>query len=253
MTNMLLIVFLSLVSLMSAVWIVYRVLQNPSVVDVAWPIGLMIAGLLYLRSAEPMTLRIDIISVLLVIWGMRLAGYLYLSRIRKNHIDKRYQALSDTWRIAKPLGFFLNFQLQGLLIFIISISFFFASVDQPPTMSNVDFLAICITIIGIIGESIADMQLQFFKKTHQQAVCNVGLWRYSRHPNYFFDWLTWCGFALFGFHHAIGYLSVLSPVCLYIIFTRITGPMTELGSIESRGIAYKAYQKITPMFFPWVR
>lgn len=251
--TMLLIVFVSLVLFMSVVWVLYRALQNPSVVDVAWPIGLMVAGLLYLRSAEPITLRINIISVLLVIWAMRLAGYLYLSRIRKNHIDKRYQALSETWKIAKPLGFFLNFQLQGLLIFIISISFFFASVDQSLALSYVDFFAICIILVGILGESIADRQLQVFKKTHQQAVCNVGLWQYSRHPNYFFDWLTWCGFALFGFYHTIGYLSVLSPICLYIIFTRITGPMTELGSIESRGKAYKAYQKITPMFFPWVR
>ncbi|HHS8487784.1 TPA: DUF1295 domain-containing protein, partial [Legionella anisa] len=84
-------------------------------------------------------------------------------------------------------------------------------------------------------------------------VCNVGLWHYSRHPNYFFDLLSWIGFALFAIQSNMGYLGLLSPLMLYVIFTRMTGPMTERSSIQSRGQKYIEYQKQTSMLFPWFK
>lgn len=252
MTKIFIIVYLYLFIQMSFVWIMYRLLKNPSIVDVSWSIGLMIAGLIYLFS-HTMTLRTALASSLLIIWGLRLAGYLWWNRIRKGHVDKRYIELSDQWKINKSLGFFLNFQLQGLFIFIISINFYFTSYTNQSMLSVLDIIACIIVILSILGETIADRQLQRFKTTSSGQVCNVGLWRYSRHPNYFFDWLTWCGFTLFSLSHEYGYISIISPLFLYIIFTQITGPITEKGSIQSRGQAYLTYQKETSMFFPWFK
>ncbi len=237
---------------MSFMWGLYRILKNPSVVDVSWSLGLMIAGLIYLSRA-PFSFRILIISSLLILWALRLAFYLWYTRIRKGHVDKRYIELSTTWKISPSLGFFLNFQLQGLLILIISSVFFLVSKSAITHITLIDSIAICLILSGIIGETSADLQLQRFKTQNKGQVCNLGLWHYSRHPNYFFDWLSWLGFALFGIQSPMGFLSALSPLMLYIIFNHMTGPLTERGSIKSRGQKYIEYQKQTSMFFPWFK
>ena len=249
MLTYLFIVYFYLILQMSIVWLIYRKLKNPSVVDVSWSIGIMMAGLIYLYS-HSLTPRIALISGLLILWSLRLASYLWFTRIRKGHIDKRYTQLSKDWKVYKSLGFFLNFQLQACLIFIISCVFFFISKTEVAALSLWDAVASLIVLLGILGESIADLQLQRFKAKNKGQVCNIGLWRYSRHPNYFFDWITWCGFALFSLSAPYGWIGLISPICLYIIFTQITGPITEKGSIESRGQAFIDYQKKTPLFFP---
>jgi len=249
---MIAVVLLYLILHMCVVWAIYRLLKNPSVVDASWSIGLMLSGLIYLCSM-PMTLRGEIVSVLLTLWALRLAGYLWYTRVRQGHIDKRYTKLSDHWKINKSLGFFLNFQLQGSLIFIISLIFYWISHSSNTSLTLIDALAILTVIIAIVGESVADIQLYRFKQQHHGGVCNIGLWYYSRHPNYFFDWLTWLGFTLFAVQSHRGYLAVFSLWALYLIFTKLTGPLTERGSVESRGQIYIDYQKQTSMFFPWFK
>jgi steroid 5-alpha reductase family enzyme len=246
------IVVIYLILQMSFIWGLYRILKNPSVVDVSWSLGLMVSGLIYL-SLTPLSLRTLIIGSLLILWALRLAFYLWYTRIRKGHVDKRYIQLSTNWKISPSLGFFLNFQLQGLLILIISSVFFLISKSGMTEISWLDSLAFCIILAGIMGETLADLQLRRFKIGHKGEVCNKGLWNYSRHPNYFFDWLCWIGFALFAVQSNMGYLSLLSPLMLYVIFTRMTGPLTERGSIQSRGQKYIDYQKQTSMFFPWFK
>jgi len=245
-------VYMYLILQMCFVWGVYRLLKNPSVVDASWSIGLMVSGLIYLGTMS-MTPRHLLVSILLILWALRLAGYLWYTRIRQGHVDKRYTELSSHWKINQSLGFFLNFQLQALLIFIISSVFYWISYSTQGNVTRFDILAIMMVVGGIIGETIADCQLYQFKKTQVGGICNVGFWYYSRHPNYFCDWLTWVGFTLFAFQTNRGYLALVSPMVLYWIFTQITGPMTERGSLQSRGQKYNDYQKQTSMFFPWVK
>jgi steroid 5-alpha reductase family enzyme len=232
------------------IWVWYRCINNPTVVDVGWASGLTLSGLIYLFSTE-IGLRTWILGSALIIWGMRLGGYLWYTRIHRRIIDKRYQALSENWKIAKPLGFFLNFQLQGVLIFIISIPWYFASLKSSAVMSQLDWAGLGLFAVAIMLETLSDRQLTQFKKQFPGKVCNVKLWRYCRHPNYFFDWLSWCAFAMFGLFWPEGLISLISPLTLYLVMTRITAPLTERGSIQSRGDEYIQYQKITPLFFPF--
>jgi steroid 5-alpha reductase family enzyme len=234
---------------MSGVWLWYRYQNNPSVVDVAWAVGLGICGILFLCE-HPWTQRIRLLALILVIWGARLGGYLWFTRIRVKLVDARYTRLSATWRIPEPLGFFLNFQLQGVLMLIVALPWFFASNIVSPQISALDWFAFFLALFAIIGESLADYELYKFKKTTSGQVCNRGLWQYCRHPNYFFEWLTWCSFTLFALPQTWGWIAILSPVTLYGIMIYITAPMTERGSIQSRGEAYRRYQQLTPMFFP---
>ena len=251
MNDSIAIVFVYLVLQMSLVWALYRLLKNPSVVDSSWSIGMMTSGLIYVWWV-PISPRSVVISALLILWALRLAGYLLYTRIFQGHVDKRYTAMSSHWKINQSLGFFLNFQLQGFLSFVISFIFFLISQSTHAHLNLVDAGAVLVVLIGIAGESIADGQLRTFKAQGKGGVCRIGLWNYCRHPNYFFDWLSFVGFTLFGLQSNKGYWGLISLLLLYYIFTRITGPLTELGSVQSRGQTYIEYQKQTPMFFPWV-
>jgi len=252
MNHVIAIVFYYLFLQMSLVWIICRLLKNYSVVDAYWSIGLMVSGLIYLWSV-PITPRNSVISALIIIWALRLSGYLWYTRIHQGHVDKRYTELSNHWKINQSLGFFLNFQLQGLLIFILSFLFYLISKSNNPNLTLVDGIAIVVVLVGIIGESLADLQLNRFKARPKGGLCNIGLWNYSRHPNYFFDWVTWLGFTLFSLQSKMGYLGLISLLLLYFIFTRITGPLTERGSVQSKGQKYIDYQQQTSMFFPWFK
>lgn len=233
---------------MLVVWIISMHYQNPSIVDLSWPIGLVISGLIYL-CAQQYTYLTMMVSILLLAWGTRLAFYLWYTRIRLGKKDKRYQKLSDDWQF-KSLGFLFNFQLQGFLIFVISSVFLFIGMRTITEITWLDLIAAGLIVISIVLETVSDQQLERCKKLEQKKVCDDGLWHFSRHPNYFFDWLTWCGFTLFAIQEPYGFIGVIAPLTLYLIFTRITGPMTEQGSLESRGKAYARYQKKTNMFFP---
>lgn len=230
---------------MSLFWLLYLKLKNPAVVDVGWASVLTLSGWIYLLSAGKAWIGI-VSGLLLLIWGLRLGGYLWFSRVRKGEKDKRYSKLSEDWNINKKLGFFLNYQLQGLLAWLVSFSFYFIS--QRTDFSLWDFLAFGLIVAGLVGESLADFQLQQYKRQPGDPVCKVGLWQYSRHPNYFFDWLAWLGFALIGL--GAGWMALISPLTLYLIMVYVTGPITEKGSLESRGEAYRQYQQQTNLFFP---
>lgn len=243
------VVFLIIIAHMSAIWLWYRITNNPSVVDVGWASGLTLSGLIYL-SQYALSIRAVVVGTALLTWGVRLGGYLWWTRIRQKQIDKRYIVLSHSWNIKKPLGFFINFQLQGLFLFIVSISWYFISLNPAKHISFIDLVGLILFIFALILESLADIQLQRFKKNQPGQVCNQKLWRFSRHPNCFFEWLIWCSFTLFALSSPYGVLSIISPLALYLIMVFITIPITERESIKSRGQNYIDYQSTTPKFFP---
>lgn len=241
--------WISLVVYMSLIWLIYRGLQNPSVVDVGWSFGLLLSGLIYLWPQD-WSARLLVLIGLYGLWACRLGFFLWYTRILPGHVDQRYLSLSEGWKIAKPLGFFLNFQLQALLILIIACPWYFTATHALQGWTVLDGLGILLVSIGLSLESLADYQLHQFKQHPTGPVCNQGLWQYSRHPNYLGEWLIWCGFTLFSLHSWLSLIGLISPLTLYLIFTRLTGPMTEAQSLKRRGQAYHDYQQAVPFFFP---
>ncbi len=249
MLKLFLLVWLLIIIIMLGVWLFYRILNNPTVVDVGWTAGLVISGFIYL-FANAFNARLCLIAALLLIWGLRLGGFLFQTRLRKGVVDKRYVELSANWKIAKSLGFFLNFQLQGVFVMLVSLPFLWIGSDASAQLNWLDAIAVILILFAILAESVADYQLYAFQQSKNPGVCNKGLWQYSRHPNYFFEWCVWLGFSLFALNSWPGLFALISPLTLYLIMTKITGPITEKGSLASRGDAYVAYQRNTPMFFP---
>jgi steroid 5-alpha reductase family enzyme len=234
---------------MTGVWLLALWVKNFSIIDFFWPIGLAACGWIYFLMGEHSSVAALAIT-LLSLWAARLALYLGLSRALKGFQDKRYAELSQNFG-SKAWSFYWHYLLQGLLLWILALSFAFIGTRHQLQLS--DYVSVGLCLIGIGGESLADWQLQQFKRQGQGGVCQQGLWFYSRHPNYFFDWLTWSGFALLASPATYGYLAWGSPLLLYLLMTKVTGPMTEAGSLKAKGEVYLHYQQRTSAFFPWFK
>jgi len=237
---------------MVVVWLISILIDNTTVVDVWWSSGIFAytAWALY-----PWQGTANIILTSMVgLWALRLAIFLFWCRIRVGHKDHRYVEMEKRWGENvnfKRLGGFI---FQGSLQTVLVISF----LDMPvPTQDSLLPLIgpIALYVIALIGETAADIQLQKHKEAGSGTICKAGLWSITRHPNYFFDLLTWISFALYVIvanQFSLESLRALvGPLTMWIIFRHITGPLTEAHSKKRRGDAYRDYQKETPMIIPF--
>ena len=248
MLKIILLNWLYIIILMSLVWLIYYWQKNASIIDVFWPISIAFTGLHY-SFYQPINSPTLLFQLALIIWALRLAFYLFITRIIPKQKDKRYEAVSQAWTLSKNIGFFFNFQFQGLLAIIMASPFLFIAKLQAISLLN--SVALILFIIGLTGEVLADYQLHYFKKNKCGRVCNIGLWQYSRHPNYFFEWLIWLSFFLAAITLPWGWLSVISPLLLLFLMLKITIPITERASLKSRGELYQHYQQQTSLFILW--
>ncbi|MDF1678806.1 MAG: DUF1295 domain-containing protein [Legionellaceae bacterium] len=235
------------VGVMLAAWGMYLHTRNPGIVDVFWGINIFLISSFYLSFSDRST-AVTIAQCLLFAWAVRLSAFLWVTRIKKKHVDKRYKRLSQNWRNEK-LGFLYNFLLQAFLAWLVSIAFYF--IAHTNTITMYQYLGYLMVIIGITFESAADKTLYTFKPTYKHEVCAKGLWQYSRHPNYFFECLIWLGFSSMGFSGIQSVFSFTSVLVLFCIMWFVTIPLTEKESVKHRGDLYKTYQKKVSCFFPW--
>ena len=228
--------------LMLLAWGLYRYIGNPIVADIFWGISITLLGWFHVFYQAPLNIYSEILLLMLTVWGLRLSGYLYFSRLRHHWHDKRYQTLQD-----RSHNLFINYQIQGLLQTIISVPWFF--IGHSSNLLSC-LLGGLVFAVGFSIECLADIQLQAFKSTNPHKLCRRGLWNYSRHPNYFGEILIWIGFAIAAITSFSAIIAVISPICLYLIMQLITGPLTEETSLRSKGKAFINYQQKTPMIFP---
>ncbi len=236
-------------------WLLSRKLNNYSLVDIAWSYSLTLLVPVYAWMIQGSPLRSAVTILMATAWSLRLGTYLFI-RIKKHHPheDVRYQVLRQEWRQNLGSRFFLFFQAQALLIVLLSIPFLLVLLNPNPQFSIIEISGITVWFIGIVGETIADAQMQRFKSKplNKGKVCCVGLWRYSRHPNYFFESVIWWGFWLYACDSPWGWTTIYAPLLLLHFLVRVTGiPLTEKCAIESKGAAYLEYQRTTSAFIPW--
>ena len=229
-------------------WLVYLWKRNPAVVDLGWAIGLTLMGLIHNLNSFRFFPDKFLISLLVLFWGGRLGGYLFWTRIRLG------KSLHRNPRISAPLYFLIHYLIQGC--FQTAVGFVFIFTAQITTLGSIwPKFGFLIWGIGYVGSITADTQLHRFQKNpdNRGKVCQVGLWNYSRHPNYFFEILLWIGFALIGLPVRLGWLGLISPITLLLTMSLITGPISERQSLKSKPDAYRQYQKTTSMIIPWFK
>jgi len=240
--------------LMLVLWLVHFPLQNAAIVDAGWAGGLALLGALYATAGSGWAPRRMVIGAMVVIWGIRLAFYLLVTRVIGQPEEGRYVQLRRLWRTHIGLKFLLFFQFQAMLCIVLAIPFLVAAANSKPSLSAVEYAAALLWLVAMVGESIADAQLNAFKANplNRGKTCRAGLWRYSRHPNYFFEWLIWVAFSLFAMGSLYGYVGLISPLLMLFFLFRVSGiPATEAQALRSRGDDYRDYQNTTSAFVPW--
>ena len=239
---------------MLALWVWYRRRRNAGIVDVGWSVGLPLMTVVYASLGSGVLWRRWLMASLFCVWGGRLATYLLRDRIIGREEDRRYADLRARRSPAVALDFFLFFQAQVLLAVVLSLPALIAAFNGEVHIAPLEIAAILLWAAGLVGETVADRQLERFKArpSSRGRTCRDGLWRYSRHPNYFFEWLIWVAYALFALASPWGVVALICPaVMLYLLF-RVTGiPATEAQAIRSKGDDYRRYQATTSVFVPW--
>ena len=236
------------------VWAIGVKIRNYSFLDGIWSYGVAILAPIYAFAGPGHFERKLAFSALGVAWSLRLGTYIFFRVVRHHpQEDVRYEGLRQRW---PGSGMFLLFhELQAVIVVIFSLPFLLAAWREMP-LRMPDFIGLGIVVIALLGESLADRQLKRFKAdpTNKGRVCDTGLWRYSRHPNYFFEFLVWVGFAIASLDTPHGWITLVCPLLMYYFLTKVTGiPLTEEYSLRSKGDAYREYQRTTSAFFPWFR
>lgn len=239
----------------TAFFAVARRLDNYGIVDIVWSYAFGLVALLYAALAPGWLPRRVLVAILVVAWSARLGTYLY-KRVMGHHPeeDGRYREMRARWSAnfaAKMAGFY---QLQAVSVVILATPFLLA-LDRPePGFTALDWIALALFIASLAGESLADAQLAAFKKdpANKGKVCDIHLWSVSRHPNYFFVFLTWLSFALFALPASWGWLGLVAPASILYLLLFVTGiPMTEEQAVRTKGDAYRDYQRRVSAFVPW--
>lgn len=217
--------------------------------DFIWSISFLLTifiGLSTQLNAATITL-----GSMYLLWSLRLSTHLF-KRIIKHGEDKRYIDLKRKWKVWYGLYFLLLFQAEAVLTSVLSWPLF---LSYQSSLETIHFIAIGVFAIAIIGEMTADYQLKkFLEKNSRNEVCNVGLWKYSRHPNYFFEWLVWVSFAIFSLSSQQIWPGLIPAIIMFLFLTKITGiPPAEESSLKSKGEKYMEYQRKTNAFFPWFK
>ncbi len=241
---------------MVSLWWVHLALRNAGIVDLGWVAGFVILETFYLFTFAHFDVKQILLFCMVGLWAGRLFFNLLIRFLRDKREDPRYEEIRRAWGTGLGLKFFLFFQFQGLLDVFLSLPFFLVCRDPRGTLIWSDALGFALWLVGIFGEAIADNQLREFKTNpaHRGRVCEVGMWNYSRHPNYFFEWLIWVGFFVFAASSPWGWLSILSPLVILFLLLKVSGiPPAETQSLRSKGDVYREYQRTTSVFIPWFK
>jgi len=243
--------------LMAGAWVVQQRTGNSGWVDTIWTFSLGLvgaSGALWPAAEQAITSRQWLVAALVVLWSLRLGIHIAI-RTAAISDDPRYAAFAKEWGVNSPRRMFIFLQNQGLGSIPLVFAIFVAAHFPAPELRLQDYLGALILFTGIAGEALSDAQLKTFRtdSANKGRVCDVGLWAWSRHPNYFFEWFGWLAYPVMAlsFSYGWGWFALLGPIFMYWILVHVTGiPPLEDQMLRSRGDAYRAYQARTSKFFP---
>ncbi|HSG79557.1 MAG TPA: DUF1295 domain-containing protein [Acidimicrobiia bacterium] len=238
---------------MVGLWVLSLALRDASIVDIFWGAGFVVVAWVSHVTGDGPEARTLLLAILVSVWGLRLAGYLAWRNVGKGE-DFRYRAMrkrhGSTWWIRSLAVVFV---LQGLLMWIVSLPVQAAAVpSEPAALSLLTWPGIAIYAVGLFFETVGDVQLARFKADpgNAGAVMNRGLWRYTRHPNYFGDFMVWWGLYVVALGAAGTWWTIIGPVVMSTLLMRVSGKALLEKSLSKRREGYAEYVATTNGFFP---
>ncbi len=261
MSVTMILVLLAMAVVMTCAWVFQRARSNGGWTDVFWTFG---TGALCAAAAlspfgggvGPLWRR-ALVALMLAVWSVRLGGYVAF-RVGRSPEDVRYAELRRTWGARLHRNMFALLIAQAPLTAIIAVAVYLAAHAPPEGVRAADVAAVAVFLAAVLGEWRADRQMKAFKRSpgHETRVCEVGLWAYSRHPNYFFEALHWFAYPVMAvdLERPITLLSVGAPVMMVLIVRYGTGvPPLERAMVRSKGDAYRRYQQEVSVLAPLPR
>lgn len=243
----------AVVGLMVLTWLISVIARDASIVDIAWGFGFVVVAWVAFAVGDGFDGRKILITVLCSIWGLRLSAYLAARNLGKGE-DYRYRAMRRRWGSKFPLISLVTvFGLQGVLMWVVSLPVQVAQLSETPDgFVALDFIGAAVWLVGFAFESVGDWQLRQFKADPANAgkVMDRGLWKYTRHPNYFGDAVLWWGMFIVALARWENALVVFSPIVMTVLLTRVSGvPLLE-ASLKRRREDYADYVARTSSFIP---
>jgi len=237
---------------MALVFVLAQVLRDNSIVDIAWGLGFVLVAWFSFFFFSPIHTRKVILLFLVSIWGIRLAAYIFL-RKRGKAEDFRYQAFRNKWKGHFYLkSFFYIYMFQGILLTLISFPIILVNRSATSSLGIIDGLGVLVFWAGFLFELVADHQKSVFKRRpeNRNRLMTQGLWKFSRHPNYFGESLLWWGIWMISLSVPRGWAGLISPVLLTILLVFVSGiPLLEKKYAGRRD--FSEYKSRTSVFIPW--
>ena len=235
-----------------ALWIVSRIKHDVAIVDSFWSLLILAAGMCFLFFTNTtITEKHVVITLLLVAWAIRLSAHITWRNWGHDE-DSRYQEIrKNNQPNFEFKSLYIVFLLQAFLALIVALPLM-SIFSSETAINRLDYLAFALWTFGMFFEAVSDMQLARFRASdnNRGKVLNTGLWRYSRHPNYFGEFCIWWAFFLFAV--ASGYWwSIVSPLLMSILLLKVSGVSMLESTISERRPEYANYRKMTNAFFPW--
>ncbi|HXV64445.1 MAG TPA: DUF1295 domain-containing protein [Vicinamibacteria bacterium] len=236
-----------------ALWLVELRKGDASLVDAGWAASVGFLAVFFAARGPGLFDRRLLMGFVVALWASRLAAYIVLRHHRSGE-DGRYQEIRVRWGERAHRFFFFFYQAQGLLAALLSLPFLLIAFDERPAIGALEIAGYTLSLAALLFESLADRQLARHRRdpAMRGKTCRTGLWRYSRHPNYFFEWLIWVGYAIAALRAPYGVAALASPLLMLYLVLRVTGiPPTEERALRRRGDEYRRYQRTTSVFVPW--
>ena len=241
--------------LMLGLWLWQRRSGMAAVGDAGWSLSMMWMVLTVGYFAEGTLTRRMLITAVGATWAARLSWHIFNDRVRSGKPDRRYAGLLTGWGVHAQRNLLFWFLGQVPFAGLFTMAIYAAQHSGHVALSPLDMIALVIALASIMGESIADAQLKEFRaiESNCKSCCRRGLWKYSRHPNYFFEWTHWLAYPLLAWNSPYFLFSLIAPLLMLGMLFKVSGiPLTEKYALEgNRGEAYREYQRTTSVFVPW--
>jgi len=245
--------------MMTGAWVVWRATRNAGWIDTTWTFAVGVVGAasaLIRLDARGVLPRQQLVAALVALWALRLGSHIARRTLAASD-DPRYAALVREWGANAVPQMFRFVQIQALVAIPLLVTIAVAARAPQPALGALDWIGAAVLMIAIAGEALADRQLRQFgaDPRHKGQVCDRGLWSWSRHPNYFFQWLGWLAYPVLGLASVATYpwalLTLSGAFCMYWLLVHVSGiPPLERHMENSRGAAFRAYRARTAAFFP---
>ena len=251
----------ALSAIMTIAWWVQQTTGHSGWVDAFWTVGVgavaTIAALMPLGAGPWPRERQVLVAILGAVWSLRIGSHIVM-RIRATSDDPRYRQLIIEWGPDAARRMFWFLQTQAAFGVVLALSIALAVQNPYPGPRFQDLVGGLLLVVAIGGEAIADRQLRRFEAdpANRNAVCDIGLWSWSRHSNYFFEWLVWLAYPIIAIDwsgdNPLGWLALAASACMYWLLVHVSGiPPLEDHMLRTRGESFRACQRRTSAFFPF--